>query len=268
MGSSELRLTWPDPQDEFYQETLAVLDKSQVPYLIGGSLALTCFTGIMREMKDLDLFVLPKDFSRVIDVFSRNGFDTKIRFSHWLGKVFKGERFVDIIFSSGNGLCSVDEVWFEHADVAEILGFSVKLVPPEEMIWSKAFVMERDRFDGADVTHLLHACGKNLDWARLLRRFDSHWRVLFSHVILFGFIYPAERAKIPHWVQEEFLRRYRHEINSVPPEECVCQGTLLSWSQYLSNVEQLGYADGRHRPHGNLTAEETARLTTTFKRGE
>jgi hypothetical protein len=45
------------------------------------------------------------------------------------------------------------------------------------MIWSKAFVMERERFDGADVAHLLRSMGPRLDWDRILRRFDRYWEV-------------------------------------------------------------------------------------------
>jgi hypothetical protein len=58
----------------------------------------------------------------------------------------------------------------------------------EETIWSKAFVMERERYDGADIAHLLRASAERLDWHRLLERFDAHWPVLLSHLILFGFI--------------------------------------------------------------------------------
>src|SRR5437899_2577696 len=88
-------------------------------------------------------------------------------------------------------------------DVAdEVLGVPVRLCPAEEIIWSKAFIMERERYDGNDVAHLLRARGCALDWDRLLRRFDGHWRVLLSHIVLFGFIYPAERAAIPARVEE------------------------------------------------------------------
>jgi hypothetical protein len=30
-------------------------------------------------------------------------------------------------------------------------------VAVEEMVWQKAFIMERERFDGADVVHLIQA---------------------------------------------------------------------------------------------------------------
>ncbi len=59
------------------------------------------------------------------------------------------------------------------------------------MIWSKAFIMERERYDGADIAHLILACGRDLDWRRLLGRFGRRWRVLLSHLVLFGFVYPG-----------------------------------------------------------------------------
>ena len=65
------------------------------------------------------------------------------------------------------------------------------------MVWSKAFVMEKYRYDGADVAHLLLRQGASLDWKRLLRRFGRHWRVLLSHLVLFEFIYPGQRVVPP-----------------------------------------------------------------------
>ena len=75
-------------------------------------------------------------------------------------------------------MTEVDEEWFAHASEAEILGVSVKLCPAEEMICgSKSYVQERERFDGADIAHLIRGVGESLDWGRLLRRFGDHWCV-------------------------------------------------------------------------------------------
>ena len=73
----------------------------------------------------------------------------------------------------------------------------VQIAPAEETIWSKAFVMERERFDGADVAHLILGHGDKLDWQRLLERFGPHWRVLLAHLVLFGFIFPSARSRVP-----------------------------------------------------------------------
>jgi hypothetical protein len=166
-----------DPKTQkFYQEVLRILSDAKVPFLIGGSYCLEAYTGNGRHTKDLDIFVYPADAARTLQTLADAGYVTQMVFRHWLGKVFCEEDFIDVIFSSGNGLCKVDEEWFAHAVEGEVLQRPVKLCPVEEIIWQKSFIMERERFDGADLTHLLRAHGKDLDWTRLLRRFGPHWR--------------------------------------------------------------------------------------------
>jgi hypothetical protein len=243
----------------FYLDALAALSEAKVPYLLGGAYAFAYYTGIPRHTKDLDLFVRPADAPRALKVLEKAGYRTEMTFSHWLGKAFCGEDFVDVIFSSGNGLCTVDDEWFAHAVVLERSG--AVLSPAEELIWQKAFIMERERFDGADVNHLLHACGHALDWDRLLRRFGPHWHLLLVHLILFSFVYPAERDRVPRRVVETLLERWRNETNGGAVEEKVCQGTLLSRMQYLSDTEHRGYADARLQPHGRMTVEQVTHWT-------
>ncbi|HMC65403.1 MAG TPA: hypothetical protein VKI65_10735, partial [Gemmataceae bacterium] len=91
----------------FYEHAVAVLDESQVPFLVGGSYASHVFTGIAPQTKDLDVFVRRADCRRALDSLSAAGYLTELTFPHWLGKVFCGEDFIDVIFSSGNGLCEV-----------------------------------------------------------------------------------------------------------------------------------------------------------------
>jgi hypothetical protein len=121
----------------------------------------------------------------------------------------------------------------------------VRFCPVEESIWQKAFILERERYDGADIAHLLRAQSEKLDWPRLLRRFGEHWRVLFSCVTLFGYIYPAERSKIPDWVQRYLAGLFAREIGQNVPGERVCAGTLLSRAQFLVDIHEWGYRDMR-----------------------
>jgi hypothetical protein len=90
--------------------------------------------------------------------------------------------------------------------------------------------------------------------------------VLLSHLILFGFIYPSARSRVPGWVLDELLQRLSAEMHQPDADEPVCYGTLLSWSQYLGDVLGGSYRDARIRPYGNLTAEEVARWTSAEKR--
>ncbi len=253
-----------DAGREFYYRALVALTEAKVPFLLGGAYAFQQYTGIARDTKDVDLFVRPEDCERALAALAARGCATELTFSHWLGKAYCGEYFADIIFSAGNGVARVDDEWFEHAIAAELLGVPVKLCPVEETIWSKSFVMERERYDGADVAHLLRARAEQLDWPRLLRRFGPHWRVLFSHVILFGFIYPSERARIPEWVVRELIRKTEAELGVPAPAERVCQGTLLSREQYLPDIREWGYRDARLLPRGNMTEGETDRWTAAI----
>jgi hypothetical protein len=221
----------------FYRDALSLLQRSQVPFLVGGAYALARQTGIVRHTKDLDIFTRPADGPRVLQVLSAAGYRTELTDPRWLGKAFLGEDYIDVIFSSGNAIATVDDGWFAHAIDAHMLGLPVQLCPPEETIWSKAFVMERERYDGADIAHLLRASAGQLDWDRLLARFGTHWRVLLSHLILFGYIYPAESPQIPPSVMSTLLDRLQHEIHHPPAAGQLCQGTLLSRAQYAIDID-------------------------------
>ena len=251
----------------FYRAVLETLRRAEIPFLISGGFALQHFTGIVREVKDLDIFVLEKDIRSALKALAVAGYPTELTFSHWLGKVYDYTQteYVDLIFSSGNGLCKVTETWFERAVPSEVFDMPVFLCAPEEMIWQKAFIMERERYDGADVAHLVLSQAETLDWARLLGLFGRHWRVLLSHLILFEFIYPTERGKIPGWVMQKLLALLEAELNNPAPQEQVCQGPFLSRSQFLVDTERWGYKDARL---STMSAQEVAKWTEAANQKE
>jgi hypothetical protein len=254
----------PGIESSFYQRGMRALEENGVPFLVGGGLALALYCGVRRNTKDLDLFVVERDAQRALDVLARTGFRTEMLFPHWLGKAYAedGQHFVDIIFNSGNGLAAVDAEWFEHATPATAYGLPVRLCPIEETLWCKAFVMERERYDGADVAHLLLANAAGLDWERLLRRFGEHWRVLLSHLVLFGYAFPASATRIPAWVTDELWARLSRE--SLQPQLGVatplCRGTLLSREQYLLDLSR-GCRDARLPPHGTMSPQAVEQWT-------
>jgi putative nucleotidyltransferase-like protein len=249
---------------DFYRRAIAVLNQQHVPFLIGGAYALERYTGIERHTKDIDLFVRPADAERTLHTLAEAGYHTELTSSHWLGKAFHGGDFVDVIFRSGNGAAAVDDSWFEHAEEADVLDCRVLLCPAEEIIWQKAYVAERERYDGADIAHLLRARAEQLDWPRLLHRFGEHWRILLSHLILFGFVYPAERHRIPASVMRELLDRLDADLKAPSPAAQVCQGTLLSRAQYLIDVGRWGYQDARLGPGGTMTEQQVAQWTAAI----
>lgn len=249
----------------FYRAAIDVLDAAGVPFLVGGAYAFSQYTGIERHTKDFDLFLKREDLERAMEAFRDKGYEPEVRFEHWLGKVYgPAGLFVDLIFSSGNGIAEVDDLWFEFAAPGRVFDRDVKLCPPEEMIWSKAFIQERERFDGADVAHIFKARADAMDWPRLMARFGQNWRVLYSHLVLFGYIYPDNRALVPSWVMTDLNTRLIEETTSAAPADRVCNGPVLSRQQYLPDLAD-GYEDARLAPVGNMTEEQVAAWTDAIK---
>lgn len=249
---------------DFYIRAMEIMDQSGIEYLVGGAYAFERYTGISRHTKDFDIFMRREDADGALKAFEEAGYKSEMTFPHWLGKAYNGDLFVDIIFSSGNGIAEVDDEWFENAAEGTVLGYPTRLCPAEEIIWSKSFVMERERYDGADVAHLFRASAEDLDWQRLLLRYGEYWRVLYSYLILFGFIYPAERNKIPAWVMGELGSRLAKELHSTPSDESVCQGTLISREQFLPDVQKWGYKDARQEPRGNMSRKDIKHWTNAI----
>ena len=246
----------------FYQDALGSLDRDGLEYLVGGAYAFARYTGIERHTKDFDIFIRKDDFPRAADILHKAGYETELTFPHWLGKAFHGEDFVDMIFSAGNGVAQVDDLWFEHAVKGRVIDMDVRLIPAEEMIWSKGLIMERERFDGADVAHVIHSVGKELDWRRLIDRYDRYWRALYAHCILFGFIYPSHRSNVPAWVMRELGDRIERETTlGDDPADKTCYGTIISRQQYLKDIEEWGYKDARLQPRGTMSREDIAHWT-------
>ena len=239
----------------FFEGAIERLLESRIPFLVGGAYAFERYTGIERHTRDLDLFVAPDDAPAVLRLFENAGFRTSLPFAHWLGKIHDGPATIDVIYSSGNGIARVDDLWFRHAVPAEVLGLPIRLVPVEEMIWSKAFVMERERFDGADVIHLLAAYAKHIDWTRLSERFRHHPHVLYAHLLLFAYTYPGLASQLPAKIMKELHRAIESDRARGKQAPRLCRGTFLSRSQYLDDLTR-GFEDARLQPFGALDPDQ------------
>jgi hypothetical protein len=238
----------------FYRRTLHVLSDASVPFLVGGSHAFLEYTGIVRNTKDFDLFLRRTDLDRAMEALRSAGYRTELSFPHWLAKAWQHDDFIDLVFSSGNGVCAVDDGWFDHAVETQVLGMPVKIVPAEELVWQKAFVMERERFDGADIMHIMRSRAESLDWDRLVARFGAHWPLLYTYLVFFHFVYPSDARSLPPGVLDDLAARLA-ELRANPREDRVCQGTLVSRAQYLLDIGQYGYSDSR-LSSGDVSAED------------
>lgn len=226
----------------FYREALELLQESGANFMLGGAFCMFEYTGIYRDTKDLDIFCKATEYTKILKFFSDKGYKTELTDVRWLAKVFKGEYFIDIIFDTVNNICRVDDTWFQHAPEVEFVGVNVRLLPPEELVFCKLYVQNRERFDGADVNHVLLKQGKDMDWKRLLQRMDPHWHLLLAQLVMFQFVYPSDfHDIIPRWLFDELVKRAQEQYDIPPAVEKVCRGPIIDQTQYQVDIKDWDY---------------------------
>ncbi len=229
--------------NEFYAAVLRLVKSTRAPFLIGGSYAINAYTGLNRGTKDVDIFCRGGDYPRILAAAAQENFETEVEDERWIAKIKKGRMFCDVIWGSANNVSVVTDRWFEDTVPARILDVPVHLLPPAELIWSKAFIMDRHKYDGADVAHIILREHKRLNWEKLVNYFEQHWEVLLAHLVLFRYSYPTERAIIPDWVMDELLNRLELQRQLPLPLKNPCRGRLFSRPDYEVDVKHWGFAD-------------------------
>jgi hypothetical protein len=55
-----------------------------------------------------------------------------------------------------NAVLTVEDSWIERAQPAVLEGVRSRVLAPEELLASKLFVTRTERFDGADIAHIIY----------------------------------------------------------------------------------------------------------------
>ena len=233
----------PQATENFYSECIRLLAASDIPFLLSGTYALACYTGINRPTKDVDVFAKAGDALRILSYFKEQGFEVEMVDERWLARVVRGELFMDVIFNMPTASTHVTDEWFDGAPCAQLFDTSVRLVPPTEFVWSKIFVQDRYRYDGADVAHMILKRHEEIDWRRLLSHMELYWEVLLIALLNFRFIYPSERHIVPRWVIDELLERLDAQLEMPPPGMRVCRGRIFSPRDYQVDISEWGFSE-------------------------
>ena len=61
-----------------------------------------------------------------------------------------------------------------------------RVLAAEELVASKVFVARRERFDGADIAHVIYGTRGKLDWQRILRMVGEHWEICSGSLCFFA----------------------------------------------------------------------------------
>src|SRR5437588_2963475 len=154
--TSASAVSLPDDAVTLYRDVLLAMNDHGIPYAVAGAFALQKYTGIWRVTKDLDVFVKAADVATALDNLCQQGFRCETLDPVWLAKAHRGEYFVDLISGMSNAVIVVDDSWMMRTQPAIIAGMESRIISPEDLIGSKLFVIRRERFDGADIAHIIH----------------------------------------------------------------------------------------------------------------
>jgi hypothetical protein len=209
------------PADDWppYHEAIQAVQDAGVPFAVGGGLAFGCYAHRSRYTKDVDLFLRPADRERAIAAVRGVGFvdyhEREPYQRHWIYRGIREGLLLDLIWQMANERAAVDDQWLARGPVIAIHGTPVRLVPAEEIVWAKLYVLQRDRADWPDIFNLLARCGPRLDWDHLVRRMGGDLPLLAAAVQVFGWLAPDRAGALP----PDLGRRLGVSLPAAAPEE-------------------------------------------------
>jgi hypothetical protein len=196
----------PEEQWSVYREVIAEATIRGIPFLLGGGFAFAAYTDRWRNTKDIDLIVLPRDRDAMIELLLELGlldYHDQVPYErHWIYRAVAHDTIVDVIWQMANRRAPVDQSWFHHARTVCLRGTEVRVLGPEELVWSKIYVMKSDRCDWPDLLNILHATGPGLVWELLLQHLREDAPLLAAVLSVFGWLCPARAGQLPAGVWE------------------------------------------------------------------
>ncbi len=232
----------PKKQESLFQEVLQLLEAKKIAFVVSGAFALAEHTGICRDTKDLDVFLPADEASRALEFLVAEGFECEVKDPIWLAKAHRDGYFVDLITGMSNAVIVVDSSWIARSRRCTILGVKTRLLAPEELIASKLFVTRRERFDGADIAHVIYCTKGKLDWDRIVHLVGKHWEVLLWALMLFRYIYPAHSDYVPLALWKDLIAKLSQTIAHPNPGE-EFRGSLIDPCMFSIDVKEWGLED-------------------------
>lgn len=240
--TSAIEVPLPPEALGLYHEVLHAMNEHGLPYAVAGAFALQKYTGISRITKDLDLFMRAEDIPPTLQHLEQLGCRCETPDPVWLSKAHRGEYFVDLISGMSNAVIVVDDTWMQRTLPALIAGVPSRIISVEDLLASKLFVVRRERFDGADIAHIIYRTHGRLNWQRVLDLAGEHWEMVLWALMLFRYVYPGQTDYVPIDLWQELLSRYMHEIQH-PNPDAPFRGSLVDDNMFSIDMKDWGLPD-------------------------
>ena len=149
------------------KKTVAALREADVPFLLGGSLAIWARGG-PESQHDLDFVIKPEDADRSLSVLSEAGMRVEKPPEEWLHKAWDGEVLVDLIFAP-RGLDVTDEV-IDRGDMLHVIGITIPVMALEDVLATKLMALHEHDLNYTSVLRIARSVREQIDWPSLRRR--------------------------------------------------------------------------------------------------
>ena len=197
-----------DEQWAVYLDAIRVTRKTGARFLLGGAFGLAAYTGRWRNTKDLDFFVLPAVKDKIVDALTKAGFEDyydRLAYDRgWIYRAVRNDVIVDTIWQTPNRRSQVDEQWFTESRSAVLRGESLSVIPAEELLAIKLYVLQRDRCDWPDLINLLYENCSALNWNHVLDRLGADRGLLGGLLHVFNWLSPHRARSIPAEIRQLF----------------------------------------------------------------
>jgi hypothetical protein len=120
-----------------------------------------------------------------------------------------------------------------------IAGVRSQIISAEDLIASKLFVTRRERFDGADIAHIIYRTRGRIEWERIFQLAGEHWEMVLWALVLFRYVYPAHSGFVPAPLWQDLLSRYMHLVQH-PDPQAPFRGSLIDENMFSIDLKDWG----------------------------
>ena len=209
---------------DIYFDVMAKARERGISLAVGGGIAVSSYVPQRASTKDIDLYVKPSDRDRMIEILSECGlrdyYDEHPYDRNWIYRAHDGDgTIVDIMWAMPNQRAQVDDEWLRRGPEIDVHGRTIRVLPPEELIWAKLYILQRDRCDWPDVLNVLYATAPQLDWEHLIERVGGDAPLLEAILAIFQWLCPGRAAQLPPEVRRRLKTARRGRRSAIPRDQ-------------------------------------------------
>ena len=183
-----------DQISDTLKKVVAVLRDSEIPYLLGGSLASWAHGGPERR-KDLDFMIKPQDADRALEALRSAGLRPEKPPEGWLYKAWDGDVLVDLIFHP-KGI-EIDDAVIARGQDLEVLAMPIRVMALEDVLCTKLLALHEHNADYTSVLQMARSLREKVDWEHVRARTNRSpfARAFFTLVEGIGIVGEGEPAE-------------------------------------------------------------------------